>query len=191
MHTGASIAILLSFHHDAFPMGWAWCRGLPVWLLSSSLYPHSPVKPDHEHSEPEECELQLPDYKGGATTNRWRLLFLRRMFLVFLSAKDGEMMRQLDWINIGIALVWLAWLVYLPVQFFPCSDPLLFLNILNSNRQVFDPNDQGVVDPRINPCCCLLFRVLVKERELHPINAVLAFSISGEILRSDNKETRI
>jgi hypothetical protein len=94
-------------------------------------------------------------------------------FPYFFLAKDCKMIRQLDWINTGTASVWLAWLVYLPAQFFPCSDPLLFLNILKTPKAIvdyLDQNDQGVVDLRIDSMLLsLLPRLLVKERELHPI----------------------
>ena len=135
-----------------FPNCWTWCLGLPGCLLSSSLSPHSLLEPDHEHPSrrnvsfnsrvTQEVQQQIDDTFSQD-----------EYFPYFCLTKDVEMIRQLDWINIVTASVWLAWLVYLPAQFFPqlWPSPLpQYPQQPQSNRQLFDPNNQGVVDPRID-----------------------------------------
>jgi len=151
---------------------------LPGWLLSSSLSPHSPVQPDHEHPEPEECEHQLPDHKGGQQQID-DAFSQDEYFPYFCLTKDGEKIRQLDWINIG-TVDCLDWFTYLRNSF-SAADPLLFLNTLKVfvNYLIQIIREWWIIESIL--CCCLLFPVLVKERA-HPINSVLAFSISVEII---------
>eukprot|EP00984_Skeletonema_dohrnii_P011536 scaffold4612_cov155-Skeletonema_dohrnii-CCMP3373.AAC.1 len=79
-----------SKRHDTSLLPRRFHNGLSLMSGASRMGPfkktpnYSPVESDHDHPEPEECELQHPGYNGGATTNR---LLSRRIFPVFLSGK--------------------------------------------------------------------------------------------------------